>query len=575
MVKSYYMNGFLKEAHIMLMSKKRGSIARKICGLVLAMVVFSNVICLLLVVMNSRNAIATIVQDSMYDMVKSYSTMTENALEMYQTDELSYDQFSMILSDVKIEGMDSSYVYVVDENGTMLYHPTQDKVGNPVENVVVKGLVADIQAGKHPEMDTTTYEFNGVMKYAGYDVLSNNNILVVTVDEDDAFETINRTTSMAIAILIVILLSSIIMAYFFGKKLAKPLVDLSKIVEEVADGNMNVDYSRIRLTNDEVGLIASDIKTMTETLSGIVDKIRQVGIFMSNNSSELNVTSEQTLAANDEISKAVEDVAEGSTEMATSISDINENLGDMSSETNTIDMSVADIKQQTLTVQDSSVSMNEKMHNMKESNLKMEQGIATISQRIQNVNSVVEKVSDIVSVIESISGQTNLLSLNASIEAARAGEAGRGFAVVAEEIRVLSDNTSSELNNIKTIIAELVQEGQECARASETVVKDSLEQQKELDSVLDEFQKLDEQIVLTAEKAEEIKNLINEMVRLNSSITTSSDGLTDVSAANAAATQQMNANIEELNAMMHGVAEMASQMQNQSIELTNVLQFFK
>ena len=557
------------------MSKKRRSIARKICGLVLAMVVFSNVICLLLVVMNSRNAIATIVQDSMYDMVKSYSTMTENALEMYQTDELSYDQFSMILSDVKIEGMDSSYAYVVDENGTMLYHPTQDKVGNPVENVVVKGLVADIQAGKHPEMDTTTYEFNGVMKYAGYDVLSNNNILVITVDEDDAFETINRTTSMAIAILIVILLSSIIMAYFFGKKLAKPLVDLSKIVEEVADGNMNVDYSRIRLTNDEVGLIASDIKTMTETLSGIVDKIRQVGIFMSNNSSELNVTSEQTLAANDEISKAVEDVAEGSTEMATSISDINENLGDMSSETNTIDMSVADIKQQTLTVQDSSVSMNEKMHNMKESNLKMEQGIATISQRIQNVNSVVEKVSDIVSVIESISGQTNLLSLNASIEAARAGEAGRGFAVVAEEIRVLSDNTSSELNNIKTIIAELVQEGQECARASETVVKDSLEQQKELDSVLDEFQKLDEQIVLTAEKAEEIKNLINEMVRLNSSITTSSDGLTDVSAANAAATQQMNANIEELNAMMHGVAEMASQMQNQSIELTNVLQFFK
>ena len=46
-------------------------------------------------------------------------------------------------------------------------------------------------------------------------------------------------------------------------------------------------------------------------------------------------------------------------------------------------------------------------------------------------------------------------------------------------------------------------------------------------------------------------------------------------ASGAAATQQMNANIEELNAMMHGVAEMASQMQDQSKELTNVLQFFK
>lgn len=557
------------------MAKKRGSIATKICSLVLAMVIVSNVFCLILVVMNSRNAIATIVQDTMYDMVESYSAMTENTMAVYQTDELSYEQFSEILSEVKIEGMDSSYAYVVDENGTMLYHPTEEKVGNPVENVVVEGLVADLQAGRHPEMDTTIYEFKGVMKYAGYNVLSNNNILVITADEDDAFATINRTTSIAIAILVVILLISVIVAYILGKKLAKPLVALSKIVEEVADGNMNVDYSKIRLTNDEVGLIASNIKMMTETLNGIVDKIRQMGASMSNNSSELNVTSEQTLAANDEISKAVEDVAEGSTQMATSIFDINENLGDMSSETSTIDLSAADIKQQTLTVQDSSVSMNKKMRNMKESNMKMESGIVTISQCIQNVNSVVEKVSDIVSVIESISRQTNLLSLNASIEAARAGEAGRGFAVVAEEIRVLSDNTNGELNNIKTIIAELVQECQECEKASETVVRDSAEQQKELDSVLDEFEGLDEQIALTAEKAEEIKNLINEMVRLNSSITSSSDGLTDVSAANAAATQQMNANIEELNAMMHGVAEMASQMQKESKELTDVLQFFK
>lgn len=54
-------------------------------------------------------------------------------------------------------------------------------------------------------------------------------------------------------------------------------------------------------------------------------------------------------------------------------------------------------------------------------------------------------MSNIVSVIEEISSETNLLSLNASIEAARAGDAGKGFAVVAQEIRVLSDNTNTEL----------------------------------------------------------------------------------------------------------------------------------
>lgn len=557
------------------MAKKRGSIATKICALVLAMVIVSNVICLVLVVLSSRNAISGIVQNSMYDMVDSYSTMLEGAISTSQSEELSYEQYYAILSDVKIEGMDSSYAYVVDATGTMLYHPTQEKVGNPVENSVVKGLVEDLQAGKHPEMATTTYEFKGTIKYAGYNVLSNNNILVITTDESDAFASINQTTKISMAVLITILLISIVVAYFFGKKLAKPLVQLSGIVVEVADGNMNVDYSSVKVTNDEVGLMAENIRSMTETLNEIVVKMRQVGDSMASNSSELNITSEQTLAANDEISKAVEDVAEGSTQMAASISGINDNLGEMSSETNTIDLSVADIKQQSAAVQDNSVSMKEKLRNMKDSNTKMEEGIAVISERIKNVNAVVEKVRDIVSVIEQISGQTNLLSLNASIEAARAGDAGRGFAVVAEEIRVLSDNTSGELNNIKTIIAELVQECMECVNASETVVEDSAVQQEELEEVLQEFEQLDEQIVFTAEKAEEIKSLINEMVRLNSSITVNSNGLTDVSSANAASTQQMTANIEELNAMMHGVAEMASQMQGQSEELTEVLKFFK
>lgn len=556
-------------------TKKNGSIATKICLLVLAIVILSNTFCIILVVMNSRNTISKNVENSMYDMVESYSAMSENAFRAYQTTDLSYEQFDGILSGVKIEGMPSSYIYVVDASGTMLYHPTRDKVGNPVENSVVKGIVSDLASGKRPEMTTTTYEFKGSMKYAAYNVLSNNNIIVVTADQSDAFASINQTTTAAIVSLIIILAISSVIAFIFGKRLAKPLVQLTGVVEQVADGNMNADFSVVKSTNDEVGLISTSIQKMTATLNDIVEKIRQVGDAMSFNSSELNTTSEQTLAANDEISKAVEDVAEGSTHMASSISDINDDLGDMSSETNTINLSVNDIKQQTQTVQSSSVTMSDKMEQMKSSSEKMEDGIRTISERIENVNAVVSKVSDIVSVIEQISGQTNLLSLNASIEAARAGEAGRGFAVVAEEIRVLSDNTSGELNNIKEIIGELVQECQACVRASEQVVKNNADQQNQLDQVLSEFDHLDEQISLTSEKAQEIEELVNRMVSLNSNITNSSHGLTDVSSANAAATQQMNANIEELNAMMHGVANMASEMQTQSVELSSVLQFFK
>ena len=247
----------------------------------------------------------------------------------------------------------------------------------------------------------------------------------------------------------------------------------------------------------------------------------------------------------------------------------------MNSETDIIDSAVMNIKDQTQTVQNSSKSMSEKLHIMHDSTIKMDGGIATISERIKKVSDVVDRVGDIIAVIEEISGQTNLLSLNASIEAARAGEAGKGFAVVADEIRVLSDNTNKELNNIKDIISKLVEECAECVKASAAVVENNVTQKKEIESVLKEFDTLDVQIVMTAEKADEVQKLVTDMVELNGSITSSSGGLTDVSASNAAATEQMTANIEELNAMMHGVAEMAGLMRDESEQLDQALKYFK
>lgn len=75
-------------------------------------------------------------------------------------------------------------------------------------------------------------------------------------------------------------------------------------------------------------------------------------------------------------------------------------------------------------------------------------------------------------------------------------------------------------------------------------------------------------------KADEIEELVTAMIELNDDITKSSNSLTDVSAANAAATEEMNANIEELNAMMHGVSEMAEHMNNESDGLKEALSFF-
>ena len=554
---------------------KRGSLATKIIMVVCAAVIVSNVFSIMFVLRGAQSQIRSSVKTTMMDMAESSDMLVENAMNTLNQDQLTYDAYAFLLKDVKIKNVDSSYVYLVNEDGTMLYHPTEEKVGQPVENVVVTGLVKQLQNGEHPGNAVVDYDFHGTAKYAAYCIMSNNDIVVVSADESDVLSGLHQVSATAFGVLVGSVLVMCVIAYIVGKRMAKPLVKLGNVVEQMAEGNLNASFDGVKDSNDEIGLIKVRMQHMATMLSDIVEKIREASDHMTASSWELNETSEQTLSANGEISRAVQDVAEGSTNMATSIMDINDNLGTMSSETQVIDSSVHEIKKQAAIVQESSQMMSDKMRNMRESSVRMDEGIATISERIRKVNEVVDKVREIVSVIEEISGQTNLLSLNASIEAARAGDAGRGFAVVAEEIRVLSDNTSEQLENIKQIISELISECSECVKASENIVEDNAAQKEEISYVLTEFGTLDEQIGLTADKAEEIKKLVETMVELNGNITQSSGGLTDVSSANAAATEEMTANIEELNAMMHGVADMAGQMHDQSEKLNNALKYFK
>lgn len=76
------------------------------------------------------------------------------------------------------------------------------------------------------------------------------------------------------------------------------------------------------------------------------------------------------------------------------------------------------------------------------------------SNTVTHIDAMAEHLDGIFALLEdvkSIADQTNLLALNAAIEAARAGEAGRGFAVVADEVRNLSERSTTFNEQIRKL----------------------------------------------------------------------------------------------------------------------------
>ncbi|WP_371365436.1 Putative sensory transducer protein YfmS [Sporomusa rhizae] len=76
----------------------------------------------------------------------------------------------------------------------------------------------------------------------------------------------------------------------------------------------------------------------------------------------------------------------------------------------------------------------------------------TLTQLSHESETKVSETDQILGLVKNITGQTNLLGLNASIEAARVGEQGRGFSVVAEEIRKLAASSTDSIKKIDAII---------------------------------------------------------------------------------------------------------------------------
>jgi methyl-accepting chemotaxis protein len=141
---------------------------------------------------------------------------------------------------------------------------------------------------------------------------------------------------------------------------------------------------------------------------------------------------------------------------------------------------------------------------MSEASRQSAQSVQRIDSMVKHLDAIFELLGD----VKTIADQTNLLALNAAIEAARAGEAGRGFAVVAEEVRNLSERSTSFNEQIRKLVFS--------SKDAVAQVRETVGQMASRDSG-------------TTDRArQEVTSLLSEMENLNSVL---NDGMREVSSA--------------------------------------------
>lgn len=479
------------------------------------------------------------------------------------------------LSNVSSLNLSSAYTYFVDRNGTMIYHPDESKIGNPVENEVVKGLVAKVGAGEVPVPATTKYKYKGENKFAAYYVGHGGDyITVITADEKDVLDGCNDVTVVATIIVVICYILFGALAVLLSKKVSKPLSKVTDAMLETSKGSLTAD-TNISTVVKETGELVLAAKTLQDNLVGIIGSVKDTSSTV--NDSAVIVADMASLSADscEQVNMAVDELAQGSMSIAESCSELASEVDIMSQCCDEISEEVNNLNNASNEIRTANNEAKKQMQTALSASEMSEQSANQIADIIMETNDRVSEINRAVELILNIASQTNLLSLNASIEAARAGEAGAGFAVVASEISSLALQSSQSANTIQGIVERITEISKQSVDKAKDIKKTIAEQHECISDTNAKFEVLAEQVDSSLESIKVISGKVDSLNSVKSSITSNVSDLSAVSEESAAGTEQSTASINSISQSVLDISSNSEKLKSLAGQLTEQVSFFK
>ena len=254
-----------------------------------------------------------------------------------------------------------------------------------------------------------------------------------------AVDTIKLRITLSIVAIVCSLLLLFAGGIYIASSISSPLKNAVAALETVAQRDLtpHLDVT----SSDEIGVMSGALNAALSAIRGGFGEADEIAHVVFNTSTELDAAA-QSLASGSQLQAA--------------------NLEEAS----------ACLEQVTATIKLTADHANEASGLASAASATAANGnevVASAIRAMTEISQASSKIGEITGNIDEIAFHTNILAINAAVEAARAGEMGRGFAVVAQEVRSLSQRTTTSAREIRVLIRdtiEKIERGSEFVRGS-------------------------------------------------------------------------------------------------------------